>query len=127
MEKFEAFGNTVETLEDGSIQVSTPAGAVFKMNNESGGMHVTLPSISRIGIDNIIDLKSYSLTTEGDLVTHAVEFKDGGKFTMSYNADGSNFHFGGEKICQTISRDSNALSIRSFAEEARQKETGESS
>lgn len=116
----EIFGNKIETLDDGSIRVTTPEGKVL-MIDKDGGMRVNLQSINRVCLENIFDLQSYIIMREKDLTVHKIEFRDGGSAKIVYTSQGKLVEFSGNKIGQTLTKGSD-ITIRSFtAAQAQQK------
>ena len=111
MENFEAFGNKIETLKNGGIQITTPEGKVIVMNKD-GNVQIDLQSISKVGFENILDLKSHVIMRDGDLTVHKAEFHDGGKVKLAFTSQGKLVEFSGEKFGQTINKE-NEIVIRS--------------
>lgn len=54
--------------------------------NEDDGLTINLEAIESVGIKNILDLKAYNMSRDGDRVMHIFEFHDGGhcELTFSY-------------------------------------------
>ena len=44
--------------------------------------------LKAVSIGNIIDLKSYGMTVNEERTMHLIEFKDGGRFELTYNSLG---------------------------------------
>lgn len=106
-------GNKVELHPDGSARVTTPDGRVFSMD-KSGNVEVRLETIERVSVENIVDLKSYVIVRDGDLVVHKMEFYDGGQVKLSFSTQGKIHEFSGNKIGQTITKDG-AVVLRSLS------------
>lgn len=111
MDITEAFGNKIEALEDGRIKITTPEGKTIIMGKD-GQMQINLESISRVGFENIFDLKTHIIMRDGDLTVHQAEFHDGGKVKIAFTSQGKLVEFSANKIGQTITKD-NEIVIRS--------------
>ena len=85
-------GNTIEKLDDGSTRITTPDGRTFSVDKD-GNTNVNLPTIQKVSIDNIIDLKSHIIMRDGNQTMHNIELLDGGtvKLVLPQTVNSSNF------------------------------------
>ena len=101
-------GNTIKKLDDGSTEVTTPDGRSFVVDQD-GNTNISLPTINKVGIDNILDLKSYVIMRDGELTVHKIELLGGGSVKIAYTASGKLVEFRGKKISQTITKDNEVI------------------
>ena len=97
-------GNIIQKLDDGSTKITTPDGRSFLVD-KNGNANINLPTIQKVTIDNIFDLKSHIIMRDGDLTLHNINFLDGGSVKISFTSDGKLVEFSGKKIRQTITKD----------------------
>ena len=72
--------------EDGSITINHH-GVAAELSAD-GSISMGVGTITRIGVENIVDLKSYGLSHSGGRTMHIIEFRDGGSCEVTYTADG---------------------------------------
>jgi hypothetical protein len=92
----EIYGHKLE-LDDGVTRLETKSGASVTLGKD-GNAGIDMEKINRVGVSNILDLKSYSIKTDGGITAHKIEFNDGGNFTISYHANGKLIQCSGEKV-----------------------------
>lgn len=102
-EETDANGNTIQKLDDGSTKITTPDGRSFLVD-KNGNTNINLPTIQKVTIDNIFDLKSHVIMRNGDLTVHSIELLDGGSVKISFTANGELVEFSGKNIKQTITK-----------------------
>ena len=81
--------------------------------DNDGNTHVNLESISRVGIDNIFDLKSYTISRDGELTEHKIEINDGGIVKIVYTNRGKLEEFSGTRVGYTITKNDEII-IKQF-------------
>ena len=109
-------GNIIQKLDDGSTKITTPDGRTFLVDKD-GNTNVNLPTIQKVSIDNIIDLKSHIIMRNGDLTVHNIELLDGGTVKLSFTADGQLVEFSAKGIRQSITKN-NEVIIKSLSSKA---------
>lgn len=77
------------------------------------GISVDLGKIKSIGIENILDLKAYNMSREGDRIMHVLEFSDGGTCEVTYLVTGKLEVFNGHRLSVQISKDG-VLTIKKY-------------
>lgn len=112
-EQIDKNGNTIQKLEDGSTRITTPDGRTFLVDKD-GNTNVNLPTIQKVSIDNIIDLKSHIIMRDGEKTTHKIELLDGGTVNLSFMTDGQLVEFSGKGIRQSITKN-NEVIIKSLS------------
>lgn len=89
----QAFGNTMERVEDGMI-ITRPNGAKLKLADDGQITMLTPPS--SVGILDLSKVTNYAIRAEGDTSVHTVTFADGGHANITYHqgrlADFSGHH-----------------------------------
>lgn len=111
MDEVEFNGNKIERHDDGSFKVTTPEGTVLVMDKD-GNITGNIKTISRVGIENIFDVRTHTIMREGELTVHTMEFHDGGRVKLSYTTQGEIKEFICTHIGQTITKEG-AITIRS--------------
>ena len=106
-------GNTIEKLDDGSTRITTPDGRTFSVDKD-GNTNVNLPTIQKVSIDNIIDLKSHIIMRDGNQTMHNIELLDGGTVKLVFTTDGQLVEFSGKGIRQSITKN-NEVIIKSLS------------
>lgn len=107
-------GNLIQKFDDGSTKITTPDGRVFLVDKD-GNANINLPTLSKVSIDNIFDLKSHIIMRDGDLTVHTIEMLDGGTLKLAFTSSGELVEFSGKNISNTISKD-NAVTIKKMNE-----------
>lgn len=111
MDEFEFNGNKIELRDDGSVKVTTPEGTVLIMDKD-GNIKGNIETITRVGIENIFDVKTHTIMREGELTVHKMEFHDGGRVKLAYTTQGEMKEFTCTNTGQTITKEG-AITIRS--------------
>ena len=106
-------GNTIQKLDDGSTKITTPDGRTFLVDKD-GNTNVNLPTIQKVSIDNIIDLKTHIIMRDGDMTIHNIELLDGGTVKLAFTKDGKLVEFSGKGIRQSITKN-NEVIIKSLS------------
>ena len=112
-ETIDESGNTIQKLDDGSTRITTPDGRVFIVDKD-GNTNVNLPTIQKVSIDNIIDLKSHIIMRDGNQTIHNIELLDGGTVKLAFTTDGKLVEFSGKGIRQSITKN-NEVIIKSLS------------
>ena len=112
-EKTDENGNIIQKLDDGSTKITTPDGRTFIVDKD-GNANINLPTITKVSIDNILDLKSHIIMRDGELTIHNIELLDGGNVKISFTTSGELVEFSGKNIKQTIT-EKNEIIIKSLA------------
>ena len=107
-EQIDENGNVIQKLDDGSTKITTPDGRNFLIDKD-GNTNINLPTIEKVTIDNIFDLKSHVIMREGKLTIHNIELLDGGSVKISFTASGELVEFSGNNIKQTITKDNEII------------------
>ena len=107
-EKTDENGNIIQKLDDGSTKITTPDGRTFVVD-KNGNANINLPTIEKVSIDNILDLKSHIIMRDGKLIIHNIELLDGGIVKISFTSSGELVEFSGKNIRQTITKDNNVI------------------
>ena len=97
-------GNIIQKHDDGSTEVTTPDGKSFLID-KNGNTNINLPTIQKVSIDNILDLKSHIIMRDGDLTVHNIELLDGGTVKIAFTTSGELVKFYANNVCQTITKD----------------------
>ena len=113
MDTINAMGNKIEMAKDGSAKITTADGKVIAISKD-GSANIDLKSISRIGFENILDLKSHTIMREGDLTVHQAVFHDGGRVKIAFTSDGKLVEFSGHNISSTFAKEG-AIVLRSHS------------
>ncbi|MFA0156115.1 hypothetical protein [Vibrio sp. 10N.261.46.A3] len=96
---------------DGSSSITFPNGA-SATRDKNGNISMNIPKISRVDLENITSLKSYDLTQEGTVISHKIEFNNGGTTNICYDSkSGALIDFSGNNISWTISKE-NVITLR---------------
>lgn len=103
-------GNIIQKFDDGSTRITTPDGRSFHVDKD-GNANINLPSIKKVSIDNIFDLKSHIVMRDGELTIHNIEYLDGGSVKISFTTSGKLIEFSGKNIRQTITKE-NEITIK---------------
>lgn len=111
MDEFEFNGNKIERRDDGSFKVTTPEGTVLIMDKD-GNIKGNIKTITRVGIENVFDVRTHTIMREGELTVHKMEFHDGGRVKLAYTTQGEIKEFTCTNIGQTITKEG-AIIIRS--------------
>ena len=111
MDEFEFNGYKIERRDDGSFKVTTPEDTVLIIDKD-GKVEGNIKTITRVGIENIFDVKTHTIMREGDLTVHNMEFHDGGRVKLAYTKQGEMKEFICTNIGQTITKEG-AITIRS--------------
>lgn len=106
-------GNIIQKLDDGSTKIITPDGRQFLVDTD-GNTNVNLPTLSKVGIDNIFDLKSHVIMRDGDLTVHTLEMLDGGNLKVAFTSSGELVEFSGKNISSSITKD-NVVILKKMA------------
>lgn len=85
-----------ESEKNGESLKITPAGKMEIRPNSDGSVTVSSSEgvtlndmrIKAVSIANIIDVKSYGVKTTEGRTMHLIEFRDGGRFELTYNSLG---------------------------------------
>ena len=101
-------GNIIQKMDDGSTKITTPDGRSFLVDKD-GNANINLPTIKKVTIDNIFDLKSHIIMRDGELTIHNIELLDGGSVKISFTAGGKLVEFTGKKIRQTITKQNDVI------------------
>ena len=72
---------------------------------KNGNTNINLPTIQKVSIDNILDLKSHIIMRDGDLTVHNIELLDGGTVKIAFTTSGELVKFYANNVCQTITKD----------------------
>ena len=87
MREIEFHGHRFRINDDGTISAFMKDGREF--HTEPGGNSTfSIPQLTKISIDNIGDIRKYSLIEHEGLILHTVEFRNGGSLAFSYESDG---------------------------------------
>ena len=106
-------GNTIQKLSDGSTKITTPDGRTFSVDKD-GNTNVNLPTIKKVSIDNIIDLKSHIIMRDGNQTIHNIELIDGGTVKLAFTTNGKLIEFSAKGISQSITKN-NEVIIKSIS------------
>jgi len=106
-------GNTVQKLDDGSTRVTMPDGRSFLVDKD-GNTNINLPTIKKVSIDNLFDLKSHVIMRDGELTIHNIELLGAGTVKIAFTSDGQLIEFTGKNIRQVITQN-NEVIIKSLA------------
>ncbi|QFZ87191.1 hypothetical protein GFK26_32650 [Variovorax paradoxus] len=87
---------------DGILHVRTRTTAVL-----------ALDEIKSIGIENMLDIRSYTITPIVGSVSHFIRFLDGGEVRLAYNAQGCLLEFSAQGVAVEI-QDGNRLTMASL-------------
>lgn len=101
-------GNIIQKLDDGSTKITTPDGKRFLVD-KNGNANINLPTIKKVTVDNIFDLKSHIIMRDGELTIHNIELLDGGTVKISLTSSGELVEFSGKNIRQTITKDNDVI------------------
>ena len=97
--------------EDGSTSIAFPNGAKAT-RDENGNMSLDVPQIARVDLERITSLKSYSITQKDTIVSHEIQFQNGGIVNISYDSQsGSLIDFSGNNISWTMDKE-NVITLR---------------
>ena len=107
-EKTDDNGNIIQKLDNGSTKITTPDGRSFLVDND-GNANINLPTIKKVTIDNIFDLKSHVIMRDGELTIHNIELLDGGSVKISFTSGGELVEFTGKNIRQTITKENDVI------------------
>ena len=107
-EKSDENGNLIQKLDDGSTKITTPDGRIFHIDKD-GNTNINLPTIQKVSIDNIFDLKSHVIMRDGEITVHNIELLDGGTVKISFSTDGKLVEFSGKNVRQTITKDNEVI------------------
>lgn len=97
-------GNVIQKLNDGSTKVTTPDGKSFLIDKD-GNTEVNLPTIQKVSIDNIFDLKSHVIMRDGETTIHNIELLNHGTVKIAFTSAGQLIEFSAKNIIQTITKD----------------------
>ena len=86
MQVIERNGNKITIFDDGRIEIIDRLGRKYEM--AENGIDMALGSIRRIALENIVDVKKYSLSTAEGLTIHDIEYNDGGRISFAFTDDG---------------------------------------
>ena len=101
-------GNIIQKMDDGSTKITTPDGRSFLVDKD-GNANINLPTIKKVTIDNIFDLKSHVIMRDGELTIHNIELLDGGSVKISFTTSGELVEFTGKNIRQTITKENDVI------------------
>lgn len=107
-EKTDENGNIIQKLDDGSTKITTLDGRSFIVDKD-GNANINLPTIKKVTIDNIFDLKSHIIMRDGELTMHNIELLDGGSVKISFTSGGELVEFTGKNIRQTITKENDVI------------------
>lgn len=108
-EALEQAGVDLEATADG-LQLKNAAGSAITLGPD-GKPKITLSNLKSVGIRNIVDVQSYSLTKTEEFVMHDIEFVNGGRAKMGYSHAGRLMELSKEgNVVISVSRD-NALTF----------------
>ena len=71
----------------------------------------TLGRLKCIGLENILDLKSYVIVRRDELTVHKIEFNDGGSVKLAFTAQGKLVELSTKNTAQTFTTEG-AIVIR---------------
>lgn len=114
----EAYGNVIKKV-DGGMLITRPNGSQFLMGDDGTQKMLTMPK--SVGIRDIINVASYTVSTNGESSTHCVTFKDGGYANVQYTLDGQISGFSGHHLSQSLN-DENEMLIWQYPEDPQKVE-----
>lgn len=106
--KFEAFGSSIETREDGTATVRTPAGGVIDIAKDRN-VKLDLETIESVGIHNVIDVETHQITRVAGSTSHFVRFHGGGEVRFAYNDRGKLIELSADNCAFSLSNKNELL------------------
>ena len=85
--EFDAQGRKIETGNAGAVQVITKNGTVYTVEKD-GKTTIDLQSLNGVGIENLVDVLEYRITSIVGIHSHFVRFVDNGLLEFAYNTNG---------------------------------------
>jgi hypothetical protein len=85
--KFDKFGASIETREDGTATVHTAAGGVIDIAKDRN-VTLNLETIESVGIHNLIEVETHLINSVAGSTSHFVRFHGGGEVRFAYNNQG---------------------------------------
>ena len=106
--KFDKFGASIETREDGTATVRTAAGAAIDI---AKGRNVTLnlETIESVGIHNVMDVETHRINRVAGSTSHFVRFQGGGEVRFAYNNQGKLIELSAENCAFSLSNNNEIL------------------
>ena len=102
----EAFGNTIQKVEGGML-ITRANGSQFLMGDDGNQSLLTMPK--SIGIRDMSNVASYTISKNSDGSTHRVTFEDGGYANVEYTLDGKIAGFSGHHLSQSLNEENEML------------------
>jgi hypothetical protein len=99
---FEGKWGTTTIHEDGSITADHPAA---KVETNDTGSRFTLKKLTKVAIDNIVDVESHTIKTDDTATSHHIVFRGGGEARFSYRPNGKLLELSGTNLRINVSLD----------------------
>jgi len=106
--KFDKFGSSIETREDGSATVHTPSGGVIDIARDRN-VTLDLKTIESVGIHNVIEVETHQITRVAGSTSHFIRFHGGGEVRFAYNHQGKLIELSAENCAFSLSNGNELL------------------
>ena len=114
--KFDSHGSSIETREDGSATVHTPAGSVIDISKDRN-VNLDLETIGAVGIHDVIEVETHQITRVMGSTSHFVRFHGGGEVSFAYNHQGKLIELSAKNCAFSLSN-KNELLFRKAKDQA---------
>jgi hypothetical protein len=106
--KFDKFGTSIETRDDGSATVRTTSGGVIDIAMDRN-MTLNLETIESVGIHNLIEVETHQINHVAGSTSHFVRFYGGGEVRFAYNHQGKLIELSAENCAFSLSNKNELL------------------
>ncbi len=86
---------------DGLMFVTTGADGKLYVQSDQP-ITIDLKTISSVGIENLVHVKSHEINELYNFISHLVRFRDGGEVEFAYNSDGVLLKCQGRKVLAVV-------------------------
>jgi hypothetical protein len=100
---FKGDWGTLTQHADGSITGENET-TQFVMDEE-GSARIKLKKITKVAIDNIVDVQSHTIQTDASAISHHIVYRNGGEVRFSYRLDGRILELNGSGLSICTSKD----------------------
>jgi hypothetical protein len=94
---------TIKTHADGSVTMQNDT--INVEGDGEGNARVTIEKITKVSIDNIVDVLSHEIKTDDSATSHHIIYRDGGEAWFSYRVDGKLLELRASRLSVRTSRE----------------------
>jgi hypothetical protein len=94
---------TATIHEDGSVTAENETATVEM--GEDGRIRTNIKKLTKVAIDNIVDVQSHTIKRDETATSHHLVFRDGGEARFSYRSDGRLLELTTKGLTTSISKE----------------------